>query len=181
MQTDSDLVRRAQQGEAAATGQLYDRHYQRIFRFVWSRVHDQPLAEDITAEVFAHMVHALPTYRDMSLPFQAWLYRIARNLVVDYHRRNQILTAVPLEEVSQMAYITDTPSNLVEQKLAAEGVQHALSRLDPAQQEVLNLRFIVGLPVAEVAQTLDKSVAAVKSLQHRGLLAMRGLLLADNA
>lgn len=170
--TDSELVRQAQQGQVTAVGQLYDRYYQQIFRFMLSRVRDQAQAEDMTGELFMNMVRALPQYRATAVPFQAWLYRMARNLLIDAHRRAP-LAAVSLDTLTTMPMTQENPSTLVEEMLTREQLQQALEQLDPAQQEVLTLRFMAGLPVSEVAQAMEKSVAAVKSLQHRGLLALR--------
>lgn len=168
---EADLVAQAQSGNVTAVGQLYDQYQPEIFRFIISRVHDQQLAEDLTGELFTRMVTHLAAYRQQELPFRAWLYRIGRNLMVDHFRRQSIRNHVPLEQVRVEA--NSSPSLVLEQKLTMTQVQQALTRLDPAQREVVELRFIVGLPLKEVAYTLDKSVAAVKSLQHRGLKALR--------
>ncbi|MBN1933809.1 MAG: sigma-70 family RNA polymerase sigma factor [Anaerolineae bacterium] len=98
--SDADLVERAQQGEINAVGELYDRHYARIFRYLWSRVGSRPVAEDLAGQVFLQMVKALSTYRWQNVPFQAWLYRIAHNLMVDYVRKQSPLHNVPLYEAS---------------------------------------------------------------------------------
>ena len=87
-ETDEALARKAQQGSVEAVGELYDRHRPQIFRFAWSRLGHRQLAEDVTAEVFARMVKSIGDYQVLDLPFQAWLYRIARNLIIDHYRRD---------------------------------------------------------------------------------------------
>jgi RNA polymerase sigma-70 factor (ECF subfamily) len=176
---DADLIKRAQQGDSEAVGELYDRYNERIFRYVWARVHDALTAEDLTGEVFARMVAALAGYRFTGVPFGAWLYRIAHNLVVDHHRKEGGRVLIPLQHVEEHPGSMANPDAVVDQLLKLERVERALVRLDPLQREVVVLRFVVGMPLQEVAQALDKTVAAVKSLQYRGLIALRAELKAD--
>lgn len=159
-----------------AAGELYDRHNEHIFRYVWSRVSDNQTAEDLTGEIFARMVASLPDYRSTGVPFRAWLYRIAHNLVVDHYRKEGSRVLVPLQHAEGLTEESNSPDSIVEHRLAVERVRRALARLDPSQREVVVLRFLVGLPLREVALTLDKTVAAVKSLQYRGLVALRAVL-----
>ena len=160
----------------SAVGKLYDRHYTRIFRYLWSRLHDPHLAEDLAGEVFARMVRDLPKYRSRGVPFKAWLYRIAHNLAVDHQRAASRHESVPLYHAEGLNADDADPGRTVETKLTVERVVAALETLDPTQQEVVVLRFLAGLSLREVAAALDKTVAAVKSLQHRGLVALRGAL-----
>ena len=170
---DADLVRRAQDGDANAFGELYDRHHRHIFRYVWGRVRDERVAEDLTGEVFTRMVVNLRGYRVTGVPFQVWLYRVAHNLVVDHYRKGDQGVLVPLHHVEGLSMEKSNPATIVERQLTVERVKDALTRLDPLQQEVVVLRFLTGLSLKEVALTLNKTVAAVKSLQHRGLVALR--------
>jgi RNA polymerase sigma-70 factor (ECF subfamily) len=174
--SDIDLVKRAQGGEVSAIGELYDRHHMRIFRYVCSLVHNQHLAQDLTGEVFERMLAALPRYRLRGVSFQAWLYRIAHNLAMDHHRRANRYGMVPLEHIVDADHGEGNPTAIVEQRLTAERVQCALKGLDPVQREVVVLRFLVGLSLQETAQALRKTVPAVKSLQHRGLVTLRSAL-----
>ena len=178
-ESDAALVQRAQKGNVNAVGELYDRHHIRIFRYLWSRLHDKQLAEDLTGEVFVRMVAHLPGYRPTSIPFKAWLYRIAHNLMVDQYREQSSHPLEPLERAEGLDGERQNPAAAAEWQLNAEQVEHALRALDPAQQEVVVLRFLVGLSLQEVALALSKSVAAIKSLQHRGLAALR-VSLQDN-
>jgi RNA polymerase sigma-70 factor (ECF subfamily) len=171
--SDADLVLAAQQGNVEAVGELYDRHHTRIFRYLWSRVGDPRQAEDLTGEVFVRMVTYLPSYRSTEVAFCSWLYRIAHNLIVDDYRKRGGRRWVPIEQAEVMSERRQDPAVVIEQKLTVERVERALRQIDPAQQEVVVLRFLIGLSLREVAAMLDKSVAAVKSLQHRGLIALR--------
>ncbi len=171
-----ELIQQAQKGNSQAIGTLYDQHHQLIFRFIWSRVQDPAIAEDLTGELFTRMVIYLPDYQANGIPFRAWLYRIARNLITDHHRKYGGQEFMDISQTIGMRSEQDDPMQQVAAKLTAEKVQSALERIDPAQREVVELRFLAGLSLQEAADTLDKTVAAVKSLQHRGLKALRGTL-----
>jgi RNA polymerase sigma-70 factor (ECF subfamily) len=159
----------AQRESLPAAEELYLQHHEHIFRFIWSRVQDAPLAEDLTGEVFTRMVANLPNYQDRSLPFRAWLYQIAHNLIVDHHRKES--SAQALKDVTEPH--GELPEEKAETALTLERVQHALEKIDSAQREVIELRFLAELSLEEVATVMDKSVAAVKALQHRGLASLR--------
>lgn len=175
-ESDIEAVRRAQKGDVEAVGHLYDAYQESIFRYVWSRVRDRQTAEDLTGEIFARLVTHLPTYREQDVPFRAWLYRIAHNLVVDHFRVENGRSHTPLHLAEPVYDTRPGPAAVVEQRLTLERVRQVLEMIDPAQREVILLRFVIGLPLSEVALTLDKSLAAVKSLQHRGLKALRSTL-----
>lgn len=171
---DTELVKRAQRGNKQAVGKLYDRHQPHIYRFVWSRVQHQQTAEDMTGEIFTRMVKNLPHYQDSGTPFRAWLYRIARNLLTDYFR--QSARQIPLDEVENLMESTESLDTVVQHKITVSSVTEALAKIDPEQREVVVMRFLVRLPIKEVAISLNKTVPAVKSLQHRGLQALRATL-----
>lgn len=173
--SDAELITRAQRGEVNAIGRLYDRHRESIFRYLWLRLDDRQLAEDLTGDVFMRMLDALPRYRVQGLPFRAWLYRIAHNLLVDYVRKMNRQVTVPLDAVEEQG-TADDPDRAIEQILLSERLQVALLHLEPTQSEVVILRFLAGLSLHETALTLGKTEAAIKSLQHRGLSALRRAL-----
>ena len=171
--SDPELVAHAQGGNVDAIEALYDRHRPSIFRYVWSRVGDRHTAEDLTGDVFMRMLTALPGYRSTGMPFRAWLYRIAHNLVVDHFRREDKHISVPLDTVEERDAGGHDPASVTEWKLDAERVQGALSQLAPSHREIVVLRFLCELSLQETAQVLGKTEAAVKSLQHRSLTALR--------
>lgn len=173
--SDAELVAHAQRGEVNAIGRLYDRHRESIFRYLWIRLDDRQLAEDLTGDVFMRMLDALPRYRMQGLPFRAWLYRIAHNLLIDYFRKMNRQATVPLDVVEEQG-MEDDPDRTIEQILLSERLQMALMRLEPTQCEVVALRFLAGLSLHETALTLGKTEAAIKALQHRGLSGLRRAL-----
>ncbi|MFZ6028718.1 MAG: RNA polymerase sigma factor [Chloroflexota bacterium] len=164
----------SQDTDSLSADQLYQAHHAHIFRFIWSRLHDVQQAEDLTGEVFYRMVSHLPGYRQRDIPFRAWLYRIARNLLIDHHRKERI-THAPIETAEKKAGEVSAEER-VETLLTLARVQQALTTLEPQLREAVELRFLAGLSLEEVALTMDKSVAAVKALQHRGLVALRARL-----
>lgn len=173
---DHALVTAAQNGHTQAVGELYDRHQARIFRYVRSRVYDHQLAQDLTGEIFTRMVTNLHQYENSGHPFTAWLYRIARNLIIDQQRRENRYMQVPIEEVYRVSATGDEPGAIVEKQLNVERVYQAMEQIDETQREVIRLRFLAGLSLQEVADTLGKTVGAIKAQQYRGLVALRATL-----
>jgi len=174
--SDAQLVAAAQRGEMQALGALYDQHHEALFRYLWARVGERQLAEDLTGDVFMRMLDALPRYQPSAAPFRAWLYRIARNLLIDHYRKAEHRAHAPLHEADGQAAPEPDPILLVDQQLSVQRLHQALATLDETQREVVTLRFISGLSLEETANALGKTEAAVKAHQHRGLLALRRAL-----
>lgn len=168
-----ELVTLAQRGNEEAIGALYDVHCQAIFRYFLARLGHQETAEDLTGEVFRRMLIGLPQYRIIDLPFRAWLFRIAHNLLVDHYRSESSHALVPLTEVENDSTDEVDPVSAVEQKLTMEHAYQALSDLEPSQRDVLALRFLSGLSLKETAFAMGRTEDAIKSLQRRGLAALR--------
>ena len=171
-----DLVKRAQKGNVEAVGELYHLHREYIFRYVQSRIFDIRVAEDLTGEVFVRMVEKLPSYRIMDIPFRVWLYRIARNLVLDHHRKRARDRNMPLGHAENLPSRNKETSTIVDERLTLARVLQALGKLEHNQQEVIRLRFLIGMSLRDVSLAMDKTIAAVKALQHRGLAALRAEL-----
>jgi RNA polymerase sigma-70 factor (ECF subfamily) len=176
-----DVVALAQRGDGEALGALYDGHYRPVFHYFWSRLGDRHLAEDLAGEVFRRMLTGLPRFQSVGgLPFRAWLFRIAHNLLIDHYRRAAGRPVVPLDEtVQHRAADSPDPASLVEQKLQMEHAYRALAEIEPAQRDVLALRFLSGLSLRDTALAVGKTEDAVKALQRRGLLALRLALTPD--
>lgn len=174
IRTLPDLVTRAQRGSAEATGQLYERHYQSIFRYLVYRTGDPRAAEDLTGDVFLKMLEALPAFRVGTASFRAWLFQIARNLAIDHYRRNHSRPVQPLEEAFPAP--GEHPEEAVQRQLTGELLLQALSHLPDDQRDVVLMRFVEGMPLAEVAATLHRSEDAIKGLQRRALINLRALL-----
>ena len=171
---EARLIQRAQQGDRQAQGELYERHVDPIYRYVRTRVRDDAVAEDLTAEVFIKALEGLSEYEARGYPFQAWLYRIARARTVDYWRRQERRREVALEET--LPTEGSHPEELVEMQDQWGRAMELVAQLTDDQQDVLILRFIGELTLSEVAAALGKSTGSVKSLQHRALSSLARLL-----
>jgi RNA polymerase sigma-70 factor (ECF subfamily) len=172
--TDEKLIARAQRGDTAAFGDLYERYLTTIFRYVFYRVGERTEAEDLTETVFLKAWEALGRYRVREVPFRAWLYRIAHNTLIDCYRTTK--ETVPLDEQCELPDPADQPDELFDLQESRAAVTQALQNLPPDYQHVLTLRFISGLSHAETSQVLGRSEKAVRVLQHRALNALRKIL-----
>ena len=171
---DTDLIQRAQKGDAHVIQALYEHHYLGVFRYLYYRVGDHQMAEDLTSEVFLRMLRFLGGFHPPSNTFTPWLYQIARNLAIDYYRKTGNYEHVQLDE--SLTDGTDRTHEAVERHLTNEMLRKALDHLTPDQRDVILMRFISGMPIAEVAASLHKTEDAVKGLQRRGLILLRGIL-----
>ena len=171
-----ELIARAQRGDLPALTTLYDQHHNQIYRYLRARLGDVRAAEDLTGEVFQRMLTSLAGYRPQGLPFRAWLFRIAHNLLVDHYRRAGKRLTVEWDERMPLPDHSADPADRTEHNLVVEQVQRAMARLEDGQRETLMLRFLSGLSLRETALTLGKSEEAVKALQRRGLAALRRAL-----
>jgi len=167
---ETQLIASAKQGNQEAMSALYEFYAQSIYRYISYRVDSQMVAEDITAEVFLRMVRELPSFEDRGLPFGAWLYKIASNLLKDHYRHTQSKPEVELDE-SLRNDDTD-PFLRIENAQERQRIAEALQTLPSEYQDVLILRFMRGLSHAEVAQILNKSENALRTIQHRALKAL---------
>jgi RNA polymerase sigma-70 factor, ECF subfamily len=173
---DDALVRAAQAGDAAAFGRLYERYFEQIYVYAAVRLGREADAEDVAGQVFLRALEALGGYRWRGVPFRAWLFRIARNLLVDARRRAARRPTVPLDAVAGVV-LADERAADPERRALDRATWHelaaAVAQLTAAQQQVLALRFGADLPTAEVARVLGRSEASVKALQHAGLRALQ--------
>jgi RNA polymerase sigma-70 factor, ECF subfamily len=176
VQDEPSLIRRAQQRDQVALTQLYEENFDRIYRYIVIKIGDRTEAEDMTQQVFLHVLKSISSYRSKGLPFSSWLYRIAHNQVVDYLRKKSKRVTVPLDESLPLPAVDGDPKHLVEQKVAIEEIVTATRKLTAAQREVISLRFAGELSIAEVAGVMCKSEGAVKALQHSAIAALRKAL-----
>jgi RNA polymerase sigma-70 factor (ECF subfamily) len=169
----ANLIARAQHGSPEAVSALYSAFHQSIYRYLYYRTSDFQTAEDLTSEVFLRMVQSLPLYRNEVNLFQAWLFQIARNIAIDHYRRSNTHPVLPLDE-NQDSEGLDLDQT-VDFNFSCEELSQALAKMSDPQRDVLLLRFIEGMPIAETARVLHKSEDAIKALQRRGLVMLRGL------
>jgi RNA polymerase sigma-70 factor, ECF subfamily len=164
--TESELINRAKSGDHGAVTQIYERYSAAIYRYIYFRVGEAELAEDLQAEVFLRMLEGIHRYEERGWSISAWLYRIAHDRMVDTLRRRRTRKHVPLDTWGGCC---DGPENAVSAQLDYEEVNRTLNDLTTDQRQVIQLRFMADMSVQEVARTLGRTEGAVKALQHRGL------------
>jgi RNA polymerase sigma-70 factor (ECF subfamily) len=152
---------------------IYDTYSPRIYRYAWRLLGDENLAEDCTADTFARFLKAVAAGGGPREHLQAYLYRTAHNWVTDCYRRRGPVNEPLLETYPEPG---SDPQSQAEAALQQERVREALMRLSPDQRQVVMLKFIEGWPNEEIARAVNKSLTAVKALQHRALGALRRLL-----
>ena len=166
--SEEELVKRAKRGDPQAFASLYDRYVDRVFRMVRLRVSDEMIAEDLTSEVFMKAWDNLGRYKTRGYSFGAWLFRIARNAIIDHYRLSK-----EHEELDQAEH---TPSGAVEsaviQSDLSDRLKSRLKSLTSDQRSVLEMKFLMGLSTEEVGAVLGKDQGAIRALQMRGLQAL---------
>ncbi len=173
-----DLVRRTQEGDAEAFGQLYDRYVDTVYRFVYYRLGDRTQAEDLTSETFLRALRRISTVHEQGRDIGAWLVTIARNLVLDHVKSAQYRLCVPTEEIveAHLEQAGDTTEAAVLAGIDQRALLEAVRLLSPEQQESIVLRFFQGLSLAETAEVMGRNAGAVKALQHRAMQRLHVLL-----
>ncbi len=165
------LVEAAQQGDPEAFGALFDRFYGPVHRFVAARVGRPSDAEDLAQLVFVKALEALPRYEQRGVPFGGWLFRLARNVVIDHIRTRR--EHATLDVAVERADLGDGPDELAQMRQEMDSVARAMRRLTPEQREAIELRFFAGLSAKEAAEAMGRQEGTVRGLQVRGLAALR--------
>ncbi len=165
------LVQRAQELDESALASLYSTYYPRIYNYAFLHIGDVHTAEDLTSEVMLKLLESIKKYRFKGLPFSAWVFRIARNKLIDLHRRRKRRGEVSLTE--PLTGMQITPETLAERALDRGQIHLALKYLTDEQRQVIVLKFLQGFDNPSVARILNRSEGAIKSLQHRALHSLR--------
>ena len=171
---ESQLVERAKDLEEDALASLYSIYYPRIFNYAFYQLGDIQAAEDLASDVMLKVLESIHRYQVKGPPFSAWVFRIARNKLIDLHRRRKRNGMVNLWDPP--VAIELAPETLAERALDRGQLQIALKYLTEVQRQVIVLRFIEGFDTATVAHTLGRKESSVKSVQHRALKSLRGIL-----
>jgi RNA polymerase sigma-70 factor (ECF subfamily) len=153
---------------------LYDEYFDRIARYIYVRLGDRNEAEDLAEDVFLKALESLKSYRERGIPMQAWLFRIAHNVLVDRLRKKGRTSTVPIDDVSVAA--REDPAATAEKSIEMERVNEAMQKLTPEQREVVRLRFFGGLSSKEAGAILGKSDGAVREMQRAAVEKLRRLL-----
>lgn len=171
--SDTDVLARAAEGDSEAFGILYDRYIGRIYNYIYYRTGNQHDAEDLTSRVFTRAIKHITNYEDRGLPFSAWLYRIAHNLVANWHRDNSRRQIVELDESYRLPSNHEPPETRVVRSEQEQFLMDLVSDLPEDRQQLLILKFVDHLSNAEIGEIMGRTEGAIKSLYHRTLLALR--------
>ncbi len=175
MNGEEELIQAAVKGDSSAFGSLYDHYQAMIYRFVAIKVGSREEAEDITHQVFLSAWQKVKTYKHRGHPFSSWLYRIARNQVIDHYRSGR--SVVSLEKIDPELFATPErePEHLA-RKFQLEEVRKAIASLKPDYQDVIIMRFVEDVSLKETAAALKKTEGAIKLIQHRAVKELKRML-----
>ncbi len=175
---ESALIKRAK-SDSEAFGELYERHFDRIYNYIYYRTGNIHDAEDLTARVFFRAIQHIGNYKDQGSPFSAWLYSIARNLLANWYRDNSKRTMIPIDAMAQIqsADGPELESEIVENR---ETLLAAIKRLPEDRQDLLILKYVNKQSNAEIGRILGRSEGAIKSLYHRTLLSLKSDLMENS-
>ncbi|MFQ5878766.1 MAG: RNA polymerase sigma factor [Dehalococcoidia bacterium] len=177
--SEEGLVRRAQQYDPDALAQIYETFYSKLYAYAYMQLGNASAAEDVASAVLLQVLESLHRYRFRGVPLSAWVFRIARNRLIDMHRRRR--RRPQMELLDGAAAEAPAPEDVVERSLEHDRLRQALRELGDDQRQVILLKFMQGLDNVATAQVMGRSQAAVKSLQHRALLALRRILSGSEA
>lgn len=170
---EDDILVSASRGDREAFGALYERYVERIYNYVYYRTGNLHDAEDLTARVFQRAMNHIHNYTDRGVPFSAWLYRIAHNLVANWHRDRSRRQEIPLSDVPLIPSKDERPEANLVRSQEQDSLMRLIRQLPSERQTLLILKFVEDLSNAEIGQIMGRSEGAVKSLYHRTLLALR--------
>ncbi len=168
-----DTLDLAIQGDQQSFAILYQENVQRIYNYIYYRTGNRSDSEDLTARVFQRAYKHINNYKKTSVPFSAWLYRIAHNLVANWHRDNSRRHEIPLEDQEFNLQHADQPESEVVKNQEVEGLLYVLHSMPVDRQQLIILKYLDDLSNLEIAQIMGRSEGAVKSLYHRTLLELR--------
>jgi RNA polymerase sigma-70 factor (ECF subfamily) len=179
-EAEAKLITRAKH-DPEAFGALYERYVGKIYAYIYCRTGNVHEAEDLTARVFQRALMHVWHYADRGLPFSAWLYRIAHNLVANWHRDQKRRQMVTLEQTLPLQLQVEAPEAATLNREEHQQVLQAIRRLPGERQQLLALKFVEGLTNAEIGAIMRRSEGAIKSLYHRTLLELREELQSTHA
>jgi RNA polymerase sigma-70 factor (ECF subfamily) len=163
------LVLAAQAGDPDAFGQLYDRYVDTVFKFIYYRVGDRTVAEDLTSDTFLRALRSIASISYQGRDIGAWLITIARNITLDHSTSARARWEVGTAELVENGLSLDSAEVTVLSRLTNERLRQAINELKDDQRECIVLRFMKGLSVAETARMMGRNEGSVKALQHRAV------------
>ncbi len=177
LEDEHKLIVEAKGGEAEAFGRLYDYYLPAIYRFILLKVGQREEAEDLTHQVFLKAWQNISDFSVKGFPFSSWLYRIARNLVIDYYRKTKPVVNINIDEefISEKLIFRPALSEIDDKQNIAR-IMVALKKLQEVERDVIIMRFVEDLSIKEISITINKSEGAIKLIQHRAIKKIKILL-----
>ena len=172
-QEEKEIIQQASEGSKEAFGLLYENYVDRIFNYIYYRTGNIHDAEDLTARVFQRAMKHILNYQDRGIPFSAWLYRIAHNLVANWYRDNSRKQEVSITEKIILPAKQEHPETTIMRNDKQEALLQLIRALPQDRQQLLILKFVENYSNAEIGTIMGRSEGAIKSLYHRTLLALR--------
>jgi len=171
-QDESLLVEQAK-SDLTAFGLLYEKYIQKIYNYIYYRTGNHHDAEDLTAKTFQRAMKHISRYEQRGVPFSAWLYRIAHNVVANWHRDQSRRKVIALDELVLYYQQRHSPEGLVEANEEKSELLKIIRRLPADRQQLLILKFVEEMSNEAIGQIMGRSEGAIKSLYHRTLIALR--------
>ena len=175
---DARLIERAKRGEVEAFGCLYERYLESIYRYIRTRVAEDRTAEDLTETVFLRSFESISRYKEKGLRFSAFLYQIARNLLVDHYRQKE--EELPLESADQISVSPSRIDDIIVIQDQVDRLRVGLEALPEEYREIIRLRVLLELSTTECAEWIGRSEGAVRVLLHRAMKALKRQVVKDN-
>ena len=175
---DARLIERAKRGEVEAFGCLYERYLESIYRYIRTRVAEDRIAEDLTETVFLRSYESLDRYKERGLRFSAFLYQVARNLLIDHYRKEE--EELPIESADQISVSPARIDDTIVQQEQVDRLRVGLEALPEEYREIIRLRVLLELSTKECAQWIGRSEGAVRVLLHRAMKALKRQVVKDD-
>ncbi|MDP1689096.1 MAG: RNA polymerase sigma factor [bacterium] len=177
---ENKIIKDAIGGEASSFGLLYEYYQPRIYRFIYLKVSNREEAEDLTHQTFLKAWLNLKTYTNRGYPFGSYLYRIARNLVIDFYRTKKETQSIEFVAEENIVLASSTAINALETKMATANIRSVLLKLKAEYQEIIILKYVEDMTNREIALALEKSEGAIKLMHNRAMKALKVQLITNN-
>lgn len=176
IESNLDVIDKAISGDIDAFGILYQENVRRIYTYIYYRTGNSKEAEDLTGRVFFRAIKHIKSYKKTSVPFSAWLYRIAHNLVANWYRDNSKKHEIPIDGKEFALNTPEFPESDLIKKQALENLIQAMRKLSNDRQQLIILKFVEDLSNKDIGKVMGRSEGAIKSLYHRTLIEMKELI-----
>ncbi len=172
MEIEKDLIVRAQNGDKAALGIIYENFVDRIYRYIYIRIQNKEVAEDLTSKVFMRVIEYLHTFK-IEKRFDSWLFTISKNVLIDYYKANK--TMVDLSIVEETVTHSTQEEQLLKKVLLDE-LKGGMNHLNDEEKEIIQLSYFFGFEDKEIAQTLNKTHGNVRIIKFRALQKLKKII-----